>query len=196
MLSSTIKSASSEHPQIPHAAEVRKPLDADQYTQGLSQLRRRTDCRCKATSKAWSVDLFQYLSIDTVELGTHDPSCPLHNWNKTSSERRVYLRYPWPISRYFVGAYATLKITKGAGATVLNRSLLCRRVIRFTDHPLALLNPMRWQSRRTTPEHVEQLRRHICSLLANGQVLPTNVDEHGHTLLTVSLYRRPAGPNG
>ena len=157
---------------------------------GISQNGRHLHCICQCRIKSKQLNIFQYLHFRSA-LSAHSPSCPLHHQSRRTSDKSILVRHPsdWNI----IGALFTFKVTSGVTGAVISRTLMCRRVVQSDDPDLRRLSHLF----PTATEHFEcqyrqgdvfRIRRTLLKLMAEGKVLPTDVDSSGLNWIWVCQY--------
>lgn len=156
----------------------------------IPRLQRESRCTCRGyiDSHEWRIPgLF---SLRAESASDHLPSCPFHLSKKRTARYDVGLEILRLWRSY--ATHWTLEIVRGAGGSVLKRSMLCKRIVPKNSPAFALLDPNTYgevyREVLSSVQAVQQLRRRLDDLFRTEQACPTDEMQSGWTLLHVSSF--------
>ena len=153
-----------------------------------SIVRRKRSCSCAAYKRESCMGIMGLLTIRSSMSSQHLPSCAF--FKSTKQDHRRTLIFDLPLRWNIAGLSTTLKITRGADAYVLSRSLICRRIVPYNNPASQYLHEvfMEFSSRgNISTSDVEGIRNHLYAMFRKGEASPKDISCYGHSnLLYVS----------
>ena len=147
-----------------------------------AQVRNRCLCLCQCLRQSSELRLSPYCRFRFSRI-SHTRSCPLRSQTVVKSDKSVFVRVPF--GSYVAGAYCTLTTTRSAARSVISRTLICRRVVEVDDSDLRRLSGWHNSKHSYRPGDIVRMRQVLLTLLAEGKVLPTDVDTQGLNWVSV-----------
>ena len=178
------------HTKATHSAVNRAlltPEDAEQWYHAPNKRGVTKTCSCPARPNNYTWELFGLIKFTTSTSAPHLPSCRLYRYGQRHYRRDLSIFSPliWT----YVGVQATLKVTRGARACILSRTLLCRRIVPH-DSPLfeALIPRL---GRDANMLDVQRVRKRLTTMFSKGEATPADVSEYNETILEVRSTTSP-----